>query len=443
MMNYMDLLLMQAGKLPQKVFLVTETKRLTYLAVCDAALSYAARLQALSCPKGPVLIIRKDPVAQLITFLGAQKAGFVPILGHPDLTPHLAEMLSKKRGIAYIDDGRFRLGQAGSTMPPGAIMGVLSSGSTDLPKFLFRTYESWADFFPEQCRIFGLKKDSAAFTEGSMSFTGNLSVFASVLYAGAALVMAEGLYPKRWEDLIYREGVTYLYLVPVKLKLLLRTIRHTFPSVTTVMAGSQLLDSDTAKALKRAFPHSEIYLYYGATELNYVTYLTYKELLQHPMSVGRPVKGVSVVIRDGLIYIDTPYHVAGLSQPCTLGDEGYFDEAGYLIFLGRKGDVVNIGGLTISCSKVENALLSLPYVSDAIVLSVADEKRDEAMAAFLVLKEEKSRAAIREDLKTRLMIKEMPRHFIICPELPLTAAGKVDRRALLKMLGTKRIPTVR
>lgn len=156
-----------------------------------------------------------------------------------------------------------------------------------------------------------------------MSFTGNLSVFASVLYAGASLVMGEGLYPKRWETLLYREGVTYLYLVPVKLKLFLRIIRHPFLSVTTVMAGSQLLDRDTAKALKRAFPHSEIYLYYGATELNYVTYLTYKELLQHPMSVGRPVKGVSVDIRDGLIYIDTPYHVAGLSQPCTLEDEGF------------------------------------------------------------------------------------------------------------------------
>lgn len=442
MMNYMDLLLTQAGKLPQKVFLVTETKRLTYEAVCDAALSYAALLQSLSCPKGTLLIVRKDPVAQLTAFLGAQKAGFVPILGHPDLTPLLAETLSKKRGIAYIDDGQFRVGQSGSMVPQGAIMGVLSSGSTDLPKLLFRTYESWADFFPEQCRIFGLKRDSVAFTEGSMSFTGNLSVFASVLYAGASLVMGEGLYPKRWETLLYREGVTYLYLVPVKLKLFLRIIRHPFLSVTTVMAGSQLLDRDTAKALKRAFPHSEIYLYYGATELNYVTYLTYKELLQHPMSVGRPVKGVSVDIRDGLIYIDTPYHVAGLSQPCTLGDEGFFDEAGYLIFLGRKGDVVSIGGLTISCSKVENALLSLPYVSDAIVLSVADRKRDETMAAFLVLKEEKNQSAIRMDLKTRLMIQEMPRHLIICSELPLTAAGKVDRRALLKMLENKGSPII-
>ena len=89
--------------------------------------------------------------------------------------------------------GSSEWGNRGAWCPKGAIMGVLSSGSTDLPKLLFRTYESWADFFPEQCRIFGLKRDSVAFTEGSMSFTGNLSVFASVLYAGASLVMGEGL----------------------------------------------------------------------------------------------------------------------------------------------------------------------------------------------------------------------------------------------------------
>lgn len=91
---------------------------------------------------------------------------------------------------------------------------------------------------------------------------------------------------------------------------------------------------------------------------------------------------------------------------------------------------------------MENALLSLPYVSDAIVLSVADRKRDETMAAFLVLKEEKNQSAIRMDLKTRLMIQEMPRYLIICSELPLTAAGKVDRRALLKMLENKGSPIV-
>ena len=59
MMNYMDLLLTQAGKLPQKVFLVTETKRLTYEAVCDAALSYAARLSPFPALKGRFLLSGK------------------------------------------------------------------------------------------------------------------------------------------------------------------------------------------------------------------------------------------------------------------------------------------------------------------------------------------------------------------------------------------------
>ena len=101
-MNYMDLLLTQAGKLPQKVFLVTETKRLTYEAVCDAALSYAALLQSLSCPKGTLLIVRKDPVAQLTAFLGAQKAGFVPITSSFRVTPEGVPLCSPRNGAREI-----------------------------------------------------------------------------------------------------------------------------------------------------------------------------------------------------------------------------------------------------------------------------------------------------------------------------------------------------
>lgn len=137
MMNYMDLLLTQAGKLPQKVFLVTETKRLTYEAVCDAALSYAALLQSLSCPKGTLLIVRKDPVAQLTAFLGAQKAGFVPILGHPDLTPLLAETLSKKRGIAILMMGSSEWGNRGAWCPKGPLWASSVPAQLTCPSFFF------------------------------------------------------------------------------------------------------------------------------------------------------------------------------------------------------------------------------------------------------------------------------------------------------------------
>ena len=66
-------------------------------------------------------------------------------------------------------------------------------------------------------------------------------------------------------------NVTLLYLVPVKLKLLLQVAAQGPIGITAVMAGSQLLAPETAGALKTHFPHSQIYLYYGASELNYIT----------------------------------------------------------------------------------------------------------------------------------------------------------------------------
>ena len=124
------------------MFLVTETKRLTYEAVCDAALSYAARLQSLSCPKGTLLIVRKDPVAQLTAFFRCPKSRVCAYFRSSGPDASSSGNTVQKAGHCYIDDGQFRVGQSGSMVPQGAIMGVLSSGSTDLPKLLFRTYEA-------------------------------------------------------------------------------------------------------------------------------------------------------------------------------------------------------------------------------------------------------------------------------------------------------------
>ena len=148
-----------------------------------------------------------------------------------------------------------------------------------------------------------------------MSFTGNLNVWAQLLHAGATLVLATNLRSTRWRALLDRYPVTLLYLVPVKLKLLLQVLEKEYPFLKMVLAGSQLLDAETARALKKHFPRSQILLYYGASELDYITWLTYEELLAHPQSVGKPCPGVKVEIREGMIYIDTPYRVDGMPRP--------------------------------------------------------------------------------------------------------------------------------
>ena len=412
---------------PAKPFFIEKDCQYTYEAICRQMKAYARQFQGL--PRNTLLIVRQDPVEQLIAFLGAETAGWVPVLGHPDLSPAAADQLCRVRQIGWIDDGTLRKGNPEAPVPaPEVCMGVLSSGSTGLPKLMFRTYESWAGFIPAQNRAFQIDRDTLAFVEGSMSFTGNLSVWSSVVYAGGTLLIGTTLHSRLWVETLARYPVTLIYLVPVKLKLLLRCLQQPCRTVRTVMAGSQLLESGAARQLKSFFPRSQLWLYYGASELDYITWLTYEELLAHPGSVGRPCPGVTVECRDGLIYIDTPYHVEGLSQPCTLGDRGYFDEDGYLIFQGRSGQVVNKGGLTLSCCRVEQALLQTEGIDDACVVPVKDEKRGEDLGAAVVLAKDATLQQIRRALREQLLPTEIPGYWKVIDALPLSAVGKVDQR---------------
>lgn len=417
---------------PSKPFFIEKECRYTYEAVWRAMQDYARQFRGRK--RSTLLIVRRDPVKQLIAFLGAETAGWVPVLGHPDLSPSAADELCRVRHIGWIDDGTLRPGDMAAPVPSDSVcMGVLSSGSTGLPKLYYRTYESWAGFIPEQNRAFQIDGDTLAFVEGSMSFTGNLSVWSSVVVAGATLLLATSLHSRLWAEALARYPVTLVYLVPVKLKLLLGSLRQPCRTVKTVMAGSQLLEGPAARRLKHVFPHSQLWLYYGASELDYITWLTYEELLAHPGSVGRPCPGVKVECRDGLIYIDTPYHVEGLAQPCTLGDRGYFDEDGYLIFQGRAGQVINKGGFTLSCCRVEQALLQLTEIRDACVVPVKDEKRGEDLGAAVVLEPGTTLQQVRKALRQQLLSTELPGYWKVVDELPLSAVGKVDQKQVIEL----------
>ena len=428
-MDYAKILEQWARIQPDKPCLVEEGRTLTYGRMAALARAYGKKLEGLGIPRQTVLIVRQEPADQLAAFLGAEQAGWVPVLGHPDLSPEGAEELARVRQIGWIDDGNLRPGCGDAPVPaPEWCMGVLSSGSTGLPKLMFRTWESWGDFFPEQDRKFQVDRDTLGFAEGSMSFTGNLNVWAQLLHAGATLVLATNLRSTRWRALLDRYPVTLLYLVPVKLKLLLQVLEKEYPSLKMVLAGSQLLDAETARALKKHFPRSPILLYYGASELDYITWLTYEELLAHPQSVGKPCPGVKVEIREGMIYIDTPYRVDGMPRPCTLEDMGYFDRDGYLIFQGRRGQVVNKGGLTVSCSRVEQALMKVPGVRDACVVPIRDKERGEDLGAAVVLEPGIPLAQVRKALRKNLLPGEIPGRWKTWEALPLSGVGKVDCR---------------
>ena len=117
------------------------------------------------------------------------------------------------------------------------------------------------------------------------------------------------------------------------------------------------------------------------------------------------------------------------------GDLGRRDRDGYLWFVGRDDDVITSGGYRIGPGEVEDCLLRHPAVALCGVVGVPDPVRTEAVKAFIVLKEEvegtpELARAIQDFVRTRLAAHEYPRHVAFVSELPMTATGKIIRRAL-------------
>lgn len=440
-MHLYDDLKRWAEKSPEQIFLLWRGKALSYSEAYSRVCTIAA---SLSPWRGQVLGLRfSDPLSQVLYFLGAMMAGAVPVLLHEYLKEEDIAALLKERPIGgLLSDTCFE----GLKMQPAgelwqlegnatgacADFGVLTSGTSGLAKVLFRKEASWRDFFPVQNDIFHINRQAVLYLSGSMAFTGNLNMLMAFLYAGATIAGTEAVQPKTWMKDIGRTQATHVYMIPSKLSALCR-VRGEAPSVTHILTGSQLMTKRLLDALTRHFPISRTILYYGASELSYVSYIEGKDILIHPNAVGRPFPGISISIRDEEIYVDTPYAVEGTSHPLTCHDMGRLDEEGMLYFLGRREDQYHIKGNHVSRQKVLSHLLMLPGIEEAEVIGEKQANGDDRLIAFLSGEMPVSEAALLRLLAEKLRPWEIPHRILRVASIPKTSTGKTDRKRLLAM----------
>ena len=113
-------------------------------------------------------------------------------------------------------------------------------------------------------------------------------------------------------------------------------------------------------------------------------------------------------------------------------DLGWFNETGNLFFQGRLGDMIKRAGENISVQEVEDAVIAHPAVKDVAVMGIPDPVRDQAVKAFIVLREghEATAEEIREFCRTRLAYFKVPEFITFVAELPRNASGKILKREL-------------
>ena len=119
------------------------------------------------------------------------------------------------------------------------------------------------------------------------------------------------------------------------------------------------------------------------------------------------------------------------------GDQGAFDDDGFLFLTGRLKEIINRGGEKISPLEVDSILLDHPDISQVVTFALPHSKLGEEVAAAVVLSSESKSGEkdIKVFAKGRMADFKVPRHIIILDEIPKGATGKMQRIGMAEKLG--------
>jgi amino acid adenylation domain-containing protein len=347
-----------------------------------------------------------------------------------------------------------------------------TSGTTGTPKAVMGRHSSLTHFTPWLAAEFGLSaSDRFSLLSGLAHDPLHRDVF-TPLQLGAAVVAPEpdevGTpgYLARW---MREAGITVAHLTPAMGQLLADAAKgEHIPSLhRAFFVGDVLRRADVARLTALA-PALNVVNYYGSTETQRaVSYHGVDPAAEQKevIPLGRGLPGVQLLVRGasgeiagigevGEIWMRSPHLAAGyLNDPALAaerfvvnpwtgdprdrlyrtGDLGRYRPDGEVEPLGRADQQVKVRGFRVELGEVESALASHPAIREAAVIARETGAGDRGLVAYWVPVEgaaEPDAASLRLHLKALLPEYMVPSANVRLDRLPLTANGKLDRRAL-------------
>jgi acyl-CoA synthetase (AMP-forming)/AMP-acid ligase II len=404
-------------------------------------------------PGRPVLYADVAAPALPVAFLGAAWAGrpFAP-LSYRLAPERLRALVEAQAPATLIDPAGFL--DAVAAAPPAAgrwpedpdlpALLLHTSGTTGAPKVAILRHGHLTSYVLETVEPMTAEPDEATLVSVPPYHVAGMVALLTSLYAGRRIVQLPSFDPAAWVELVRAEQVTHAMVVPTMLHRILPLLENPpgLPSLRHLSYGGGRMPLPLIGRALELLPGVDFVNAYGLTETS--STIAVLGPGDHRAgrklgSVGRPLPGVEIEIRDGQVWVRGPQvsgeyadRAAGGDGWFATGDAGRLDDDGYLYVEGRLDDVIVRGGENLSPGEIEDALLAHPEIEDVAVFGVPDDQWGEVVAAAVVLR---AGAGLTEDdvrawVAGRLRSSRAPAVVRFLPELPRTDTGKVLRREL-------------
>jgi amino acid adenylation domain-containing protein len=346
---------------------------------------------------------------------------------------------------------------------------IYTSGSTGNPKGVTLTHLNMVTASTSITTYLRNEPDDIILAVLPLAFDyGLYQVLMAFQFGGTVVLEKMFLYPGKYLELIKKERVTGMPIVPTILGILLNLKdleTHDFSSVRYLTNTAQALPVHYIERMRKVMPKARIYSMYGLTECKRVAYLPPELVDRKPTSVGIAIPNTEVWIEDeagnrittpgtpGELVVRGAHVMVGYwnkpeetarclrverTGPYTherilkTGDLFKQDEDGHLYFISRKDDLIKTAGERVGPREIENVIHELPQVKECAVIGVPDDILGQAIKAFVALTDgaQLADADIIKHCQKRLEKFMVPKHVEFRPELPKTNTGKISKKGL-------------
>ncbi|MFL6261094.1 MAG: amino acid adenylation domain-containing protein [Thermoanaerobaculia bacterium] len=487
----------QAALAPDRPAVTFEGRSLTYGELDELANRLAGRLRAAGVgPEVRVGLCMERSLEMMVALLGTLKAGgaYVPLDPvHPRerleailenaapavllVQPHLRGLLPAQ-GCAVLepqadppDPAAPRTTPVSSGVQPDHLAYIIfTSGSTGRPKGVMVPHRAIVNRVLWMHEVMTLQADDVIVQKTPFSFDASIWELFLPWTTGLRLVVAapDGHRDTAYlADLIAREQVTILQLVPSMLQVFLEEPRlREVRSLRRVFCGGEALTPHLQERFFARVAGSDLHNLYGPTEaaIDATHWPCRRDAVRPVVVIGRPIANDRVHLADSGFQL-TPVGVPGelliggvglargyTGRPDLTADKFVPDPFGEqpgqrlyrtgdlarrlpdgaIEFLGRTDHQVKIRGVRIELSEVESALLRHPSVREAMAVVLADDGGDKRLVAYAVPagSADLDEAEVRSDLGRRLPEAMVPSRVVQLSRMPLLPNGKIDRKAL-------------